>query len=302
MEHLPPGWAALIADYAAHLGSERGLSAHTVRAYSTDLKELAAHVDVEARRVNLSKLRGWLAHMDEEGAAPSTLQRRVACVRGFFAWAERSGFLDTNPAGRLKAPKKRRTLPKVVSSTAMSTTFASAETRVAEDDDPMAVRDLAMIELLYSSGLRVSELCSAELRDVDWERRSLTVAGKGGKHRAVPIGAPAVRALERWLAVRGEIATGESPDTIFLGARGGRLDPRVARRVVHAATGAAGAGNDVGPHGLRHAMATHLIEGGADLRSVQEMLGHASVATTQIYTHVTSERLRSAFEQAHPRA
>lgn len=302
VEELPPGWSGLLDEYAAHLAADRGLSDHTVRAYSTDLRELARHVDVEPRRVNLSKLRGWLAAMDEHGAAASTLQRRVACVRGFFAWATRDGHLAENPAARLKAPKKRRSLPKVLSSAAVSTTLASAEARAGEDDDPIAVRDLALIELLYSSGLRVSELCGLTLADVDRERRSITVLGKGGKQRAVPVGGPALAALEAWLRARPTVATEASPDTVFLGARGGVLDPRVARRVVHEATAAVGPGSEIGPHGLRHAMATHLIEGGADLRSVQEMLGHASVATTQIYTHVTSERLRQAYQQAHPRA
>lgn len=299
---LPPGWSALLDDYAAHLEAERGLSPHTVRAYGTDLRELAAFVDVEPSRVTLSRLRSWLGRMGDDGAATATVQRRVACVRGFFAWAVREGILSTDPAVRLKAPKRQRRLPKVLPAGAVNETLAAAEMRAAEDEDPVAVRDLAIIELLYSSGLRVSELCTIQLRDVDRDRRSVSVLGKGGKQRTVPLGAPALRAIDAWLAVRGLVSTPSSPDTIFLGARGGALDPRVARRVVHDATAAAGPGAEIGPHGLRHAMATHLLEGGADLRSVQEMLGHSSVATTQIYTHVTSERLREAFKQAHPRA
>ncbi|WP_040284135.1 tyrosine recombinase XerC [Tessaracoccus massiliensis] len=299
---LPPGWAALIEDYAAHLDAERGLSAHTVRAYSTDLRELAIFADVEPGRITVSRLRSWLGAMGDDGAAASTVQRRVACVRGFFAWAAREGVVETDPAVRLKAPKRQRRLPKVLAAGAVSETLAAAEGRAAEADDPIALRDLALIELLYSSGLRVSELCSLTLLDIDRDRRSVSVLGKGGKHRTVPLGLPALRAIDAWLGVRGQVSTPLSPETVFLGARGGALDPRVARRVVHAATAAAGPGAEIGPHGLRHAMATHLLEGGADLRSVQEMLGHASVATTQIYTHVTSERLREAFRQAHPRA
>ncbi|MBB1484872.1 tyrosine recombinase XerC [Tessaracoccus sp. MC1865] len=296
------GWSALLDDYAAHLGAERGLSPHTVRAYATDLRDLATFADVAPGEVTLSTLRAWLGVMRDDGAAASTLQRRVACVRGFFAWAVREGVVGADPAVRLKAPKRQRRLPRVLASGAVSETLAAAENRAAEDGDPIAVRDLALVEVLYSSGLRVSEVCTLTLRDVDRERRSVSVLGKGGKQRTVPLGLPALRAVEAWLRVRSAVSTPSSPDTVFLGARGGALDPRVARRVVHEATAAAGPGAEIGPHGLRHAMATHLIEGGADLRSVQEMLGHASVATTQIYTHVTSERLREAFRQAHPRA
>ena len=299
---LSPGWDSLIADYALHLGAERGLSDHTVRAYRGDLRDLALRCGVEPSGVTLPVLRGWLADMADDGASAATIQRRVASARGFFAWAGGEGLLREDPAARLKAPRRGRRLPRVPTGAAMDTTFASAETRVAEEGDAIAVRDLALLEVAYSSGLRVSELCCLRISDVDRGRGAVRVLGKGGKERTVPIGAPALRALDDWLARRHEVAAATSPDTVFIGARGGLLDPRVARRVVHEATRAAGAGAEVGPHGLRHAMATHLIEGGADLRSVQEMLGHSSVATTQIYTHVSSERVRSAYRQAHPRA
>lgn len=300
---LPPGWSALIDDYAAHLDAERGLSRHTVRAYRTDLTDLASHADVSPTRVTLPRLRSWLSAMTDAGAAPATIQRRVACVHGFFAWAHREGMVPENPAARLTAPKRRRRLPRVPSRSDVLTSLDAIAARLGEgNDDAVTRRDLALVETLYSSGLRVSEACTLRLRDVDRERRCLTVAGKGGKQRTVPLGLPALRAIDGWLAVRAKLVRPDSPDTVFLGARGGALDPRVARRVVHAATGAAGRAAETGPHGLRHAMATHLVEGGADLRSVQEILGHSSVATTQIYTHVTSERLRQAFRQAHPRA
>ena len=294
-------WEALIEEYTEHLATDRGLSPHTVRAYGADLRLLAAHTD-DPRAVTLTTLRTWLADMADEGTAASSIQRRVACVRGFFAWAAREGFIDDDPALRLVAPKRSRRLPKVLSHWEIDDIMASATTRLAESDDPLAARDRAIVELLYSSGLRISELTSIKIRDVDAEHRTVRVMGKGAKERSVPMGAPAASAVAAWLERRDEVATLRSPDTLFLGARGGALDPRVARRVVHAATAAAGPGAEVGPHGLRHAMATHLLDGGADLRSVQEMLGHASVATTQIYTHVTSERLRQAFQQAHPRA
>lgn len=303
---LTPGWAALLDDYGVHLGQERGLSEHTVRAYRTDLTDLARHADVDPARITLPRLRGWLAAMVDGGAAPATVQRRVACARGFFAWACAEGHLAADPASRLAAPKRRQRLPHVPGRGEVETGIRALEARTVEEADPVrkavALRDLALVEVLYSSGLRVSEACSLRMAEVDRQRRAVAVLGKGGKQRTVPLGQPALRALDAWLESRHLLADADSPDTVFLGERGGSLDPRVARRVVHAATGAAGRGAETGPHGLRHAMATHLIEGGADLRSVQEMLGHSSVATTQIYTHVTSERLRAAYKQAHPRA
>lgn len=301
MANHDAGWRAVIEEYRTHLESDRGLSPHTVRAYLSDLGALAAFVDRPLPEVTLQVLRAWLAGQADAGTAASTIQRRVACVRGFFAWATKvEGLLETDPASRLRAPKRQRLLPRVPSATAVESSLAATQARVDEGEGPVAARDLALVELLYSSGLRISELCGIRLRDLDAERGTLRVLGKGGKERSVPVGAPARRALEAWLAARPELAGEQSPDLVFLGVRGGRLDPRVARRVVHDATRAGG--SEVAPHGLRHAMATHLLEGGADLRSVQEMLGHASVATTQVYTHVTSQRLREAFRQAHPRA
>lgn len=294
-------WDGLLEEYGEHIRSDRGLSDHTASAYLGDLRDLSTFVD-EPAGVTLPRLRAWLADMVARDVATSTIQRRVACVRGFFAWAKRSGFIDDDPAVRLRAPKRNRKLPKVISRTAIDEVMAAATARLAESDEAVAARDLAIIELLYSSGLRVSELVGIELGDVDADHRAVRVLGKGGKERTVPMGVPAARALDGWLARRPEIATATSPSTVFLGVRGGALDPRVARRVVHDATAAAGPGAEIAPHGLRHAMATHLLDGGADLRSVQEMLGHSSVATTQLYTHVSSERLREAFRQAHPRA
>ncbi len=300
--NLSPGWSALLDDYAAHLSAERGLSQHTVRAYRADLIDLATHVEVSPGQVTLGRLRAWLAAQGDAGIASATLARRVACAHGFFAWAKREGYVETDPAIRLKAPQRRRRLPRVLDQSAVGTVLASSTRKAEEDGDAIAVRDLALLELLYSSGLRVSEVCSLKLADIDRDRHALSVLGKGGKQRTVPVGVPAMRAVDAWLSRRPEVATETSPNTVFLGARGGALDPRVARRAVHNATSVAGAGLEIGPHGLRHAMATHLIEGGADLRSVQEMLGHSSVATTEVYTHVTAERLRQAFRQAHPRA
>lgn len=292
-------WEDAIAQYHDHLVADRGLSRHTVRAYLGDLRALAGFAPAGPAAVSLQGLRAWLAQLVDDGAAPATLQRRVACVRGFFAWAAAEGWAPHDPASRLRSPKRERRLPTVPTAAAVTESLAATQARV-EEEGPLAARDLALVELLYSSGLRVSEACGLRVDQLDAERGTARVLGKGGKERSVPVGGPARRALAAWLAQRPCIATPDSPPLVFLGARGGALDPRVARRVVHAATRAAG--SDTGPHGLRHAMATHMLEGGADLRSVQEILGHASVATTQVYTHVSSERLRDAFRQAHPRA
>ena len=292
-------WAEVVAEYQNHLEAERGLSSNTVRAYMTDLASLASSAQVPLGQVTLTHLRSWLAEQADSGAEPATLQRRVSCARGFFAWAHREGLVVSSPAARLRTPRQPRSLPEVPTETQMDGTISFLAS-AAVGGDPVALRDVALVELLYASGLRISEACGLGLRDVDFENSTVRVLGKGDKERTVPMGAPARRALDAWLAVRDRVAGPASPPRVFLGARGGGLDPRVARRVVHAATAAGGA--SVGPHALRHAMATHLLAGGADLRSVQELLGHASVATTQRYTHVTNERLRAAFRQAHPRA
>lgn len=292
------GWEALLAEYNDHLALSRRLSGNTVRAYSSDLKQMAGALACPAGDVTLQRLRGWLAGLLEDGAASSTIQRRVAAARGFFAWATEQEFIGEDPAIRLRSPKRSRRLPVVPGQRNVEEALESTQARAGEG--PLAVRDLAILEVLYGGGIRVAELCSLAMADVDEERGLLRVVGKGDKQRSVPLGAPARRSLVAWRLVRTTLAGPESGDALFVGARGRRIDPRVVRRVVHEATRAGGA--EVGPHGLRHAMATHLLEGGADLRSVQEILGHASVATTQMYTHVSAERLRAAFRQAHPRA
>jgi integrase/recombinase XerC len=323
-EDLGRDFAALVEDYGRHLQLQRELSAHTVRAYRADVTGLLRHLRrlglTSLDEVTVRSLRSWLAHEQTRGQARSTLQRRSAAARVFFAWAQQSGRAATNPASTLRSPRKERSLPPT-----LDQAHAVAMLDRARADPPAAgdcsegapgpsassdhrsqaveCRDVAMLEVLYATGVRVSELCGLDLADVDAERRVLRVLGKGRKERSVPVGLPALRALERWLSEgRPEIATAASRAAVFLGERGQRIDPRVVRRVVHAALARVEGAPDLGPHGLRHAMATHLLEGGADLRSVQEILGHASLATTQIYTHVTDERLRQAYAQAHPRA
>lgn len=305
---LPPRLAEVIADFRRYLQSERGNSAHTVRAYLGDVSSLLTRLvddhgaDAGLDAVDLQLLRRWLAAQVAAGASRSSLARRGAAARTFTAWAARTGRMAADPGPRLASPRPRRTLPAVLRKDQIAAALAASASG-AEQADPVALRDHAIVELLYATGVRVSELCGLDLDGIDSGRRLLRVLGKGGKERAVPFGVPAGRALDAWL-VRGRpaLVNATSPPAVFLGARGRRLDPRTARRVVHDAVGSVPGAPDVGPHGLRHSAATHLLEGGADLRSVQELLGHATLATTQLYTHVTVDRLKAIHDRSHPRA
>jgi integrase/recombinase XerC len=361
--------AAVVADFERHLTLERGLSAHTVRAYTGDVVSLLDHLDPDqaatdsastagahaggatlpaseppvsgapaadlpgtdlpgtdragtdragaaragperdrAERVgglaglDLAAMRSWLAELLGEGVSRSTLARRSAAARTFTAWATRQGLLAVDPGPRLAAPRHHRVLPSVLRPDQATAALAAAESGAVEGD-PVALRDQAVLELLYATGVRVSELCGLDVDDVDYSRRVIRVLGKGQRERVVPFGIPAERALQRWQREgRGRLAVARSTPAFFLGAKGGRLDPRTARRVVHDAVGSVPGAADMGPHGLRHSAATHLLEGGADLRSVQELLGHATLATTQLYTHVTVERLKAIHDRTHPRS
>jgi integrase/recombinase XerC len=312
-----------VAAFERHLRSERSLSEHTVRAYLGDIRSLLTHASRQGASspsdLGLAELRGWLAIQHESGAARTTLARRGAAARAFTAFAHRHGWLATDPGPQLGTLKTRRVLPHVLRQDEMAamltgleqaarqaeaaTGAASATRAEAAAEAALILRDAAVLELFYATGIRVSELCGLDPGHFDHGRRTVRVRGKGDKERTVPVGAPALRAVTRWLdAGRPVLATAASGPALFLGARGGRLDPRAARRIVHDRLREAGASRDTGPHGLRHSAATHLLEGGADLRSVQEILGHSSPATTQIYTHVSIERLKSSYRQAHPRA
>jgi len=301
MPELAPGPAAALEAFLQHLALERGRSEHTVRAYRGDLVSLLEGLE-ELEGLDLAWLRRWLAAGHEAGLGRSTLARRAAAARSFTAWAHRSGRMPTDPGVRLASPRARRSLPVVPTAEETSAALEAAGHGAAEEH-PIALRDLLVLELLYATGIRVAELCGLDLDDVDPSRRALRVVGKGNRERTVVYGLPASDALRRWLTVgRPALARSGSPPALLLGARGGRLDPRVARRVVHEALTAVPGAPDVGPHGLRHAAATHMLERGADLRYVQELLGHAKLATTQLYTQVTVERLKVVHEQAHPRA
>ncbi|MGH8963577.1 MAG: tyrosine recombinase XerC [Jatrophihabitantaceae bacterium] len=300
---LPTSMAEAVDAYERHLRLELNRSAHTVRAYVGDVVGLLDHLArLGGRRVgdlDLATLRGWLAIQRNRGAARTTLARRSAALRTFSAWACRSGLADTDPGQLLSSPRAHRTLPAVLH------VDEAAAAMQADPPEPTALgrRDRVIVELLYATGVRVSELTGLDVDDVDRERRVLRVLGKGAKERTVPYGLAAERALDDWLrAGRPELAREGSGAALLLGARGARIDPRTVRTVVHRRVASVAGAPDLGPHGLRHSAATHLLDGGADLRTVQELLGHASLATTQIYTHVSVERLRSVYAQAHPRA
>jgi len=299
-------WAGEIAEFCRHLELARNASAHTVRAYRGDLLALAAYADAVGlsapASITVRDLRAWLGEQSARGAARGTLARRTASIRAFYAWARRTGRVVDDPAVRLAAPRRQRTLPGVLKADQAGAMLGIAQV-AADDDDPVRLRNLAILELLYGSAIRVGELVALDVDDLDLDQRLMRVLGKGGKERTVPYGIPARDAVRDWLRRgRPRLSGSASGPAAFLGRRGARVDPREVRRVVHAMVAHVPDAPDLGPHGLRHSAATHLLEGGADLRSVQELLGHASLGTTQIYTHVSAERLRSSYEQAHPRA
>ena len=303
---LPEAMSLVLADYERHLVSERDLTPHTVRAYLGDISAMLEHAvrlgHHDLTTIDLRSLRSWLARQQTLGRARTTLARRATAVRVFTAWAQRRGYVETDAGALLGSPKARRSLPPALRADEVRDLLAAAAS-AADDGSPRGLRDVAMLELLYATGIRVGELCGLDVDDVDRERRVVRVLGKGRKERTVPFGVPAERAHEAWVT-RGRpvlVVEGSGP-ALFLGARGGRVDQRAVRAVVHHRLTDVPGAPDLGPHGLRHTAATHLLEGGADLRSVQELLGHASLATTQIYTHVTTDRLRQAYRQAHPRA
>ena len=295
---------AVLDEFDQYLELECGRSAHTRRAYLGDLRSLGEFLgpDAPLAELTLPVLRSWLAQQAGQGTARSTLSRRTSAIKTFTAWAQRRGLLAIDPAARLQTPKAHRTLPAVLRQDQAAEAMDALNSG-AQQGDPMALRDRLIVEMLYATGIRVSELCGLDIDDVDTGRRVLRVLGKGNKQRTVPFGEPASAALTAWLARgRPALAVPTSGPALLLGARGRRLNPRQARTVVHQTMSAVDGAPDIGPHGLRHSAATHLLEGGADLRVVQELLGHSSLATTQLYTHVTVSRLRAVHDQAHPRA
>lgn len=312
----------LLDAFARALDLQRGCSVHTVRAYVGDVTallaflagpplparsaapevpfDLDATVDLDAV-LDLAALRRWLAAQSGAGAARATIARRAAAARAFCTWAHREGHLSHDVGARLLSPSPENRLPQVLS-VAGAEAVLDAAAQHASGGEPIALRDHAVLELLYATGVRVSELSGVGVEDADLNERILRVLGKGGKERIVPFGVPAARAVETWLRRgRPAMVTPASTAALFLGARGGRMGVRAIREVVLRAGAEAGA-EGLAPHAVRHSAATHLLSGGSDLRTVQEVLGHASLATTQRYTHISNERLRAAYRQAHPRA
>ena len=297
--------ANLIAQYEEHLVLVRNLSDNSIRGYVSDLNSLLDHINKlgvrEFKDLELKHIRSWLAYLQTNGASRSTLARRIVSVRAFTYWAASQGWISTDIGAALEIPKPHRKLPEVLNKNEALTVVEAMQVKAAEEPSAANIRDLAIIEVLYASGIRISELCGLNISDIDFSRNTLRVLGKGSKERVVPLGIPAVTALQNYLnSARKDFANVKSKEAVFLGARGKRIDQRMARGVVYDAMSAIG--SRMSPHGLRHTAATHLLEGGADLRTVQEILGHSSLATTQIYTHVSPERLKEAYQQAHPRA
>ncbi|MCU1519240.1 MAG: recombinase XerC [Pseudarthrobacter sp.] len=305
-QELPPALDQAAAAFGKYLAGERARSEHTVRAYLADVRSLLAHAAAEGVTglpgLELGTLRRWLGAQSEAGASRSTLARRSATARSFTSWAMREELVTTDPSLRLKAPRKDKSLPGVLQAQQVNRLLAGLEEAAAEGA-PLAVRNRAMVELLYATGVRVGELAGMDVDSLDPDRRTLRVVGKGNKERTVPYGVPAAVAVDDWLRRgRPRLATEHRGAALFLGSRGNRVDQRQVRAVVKDLFDALGDTSATGPHALRHSAATHLLDGGADLRAVQEILGHSSLATTQIYTHVSVDRLRKSYQQAHPRA
>ncbi|MDQ3734476.1 MAG: tyrosine recombinase XerC [Actinomycetota bacterium] len=309
-DELPTALAAALEDFLGWLTLTRNLSPHTIRAYRSDIRALLRHLSRHGEQdlggLDLGVLRSWLAQLQTLGAARSTLARKGAAARTFTAYARGRGLIPADPGARLASPRPHRSLPQVLNTVQIRAVMDAAERQPSGPDilsGALAVRDRLVLELLYGCGIRVGELVGLDVGDIDDERRVLRVFGKGSKERVTPYGLPAQHALDDYRNLaRPALVRPSSPSALLLGRSGGRLGQREARRIVHSAIAGVPDTPDIGPHGLRHSAATHVLEGGADLRSVQELLGHASLATTQIYTHVSAERLKAVYRQAHPRA
>jgi integrase/recombinase XerC len=302
---MPNDLSYYIEQFAAELSVGKGFSSNTVKAYVSDVSDLQAYMEsknqTEVEDLDLELVRDWLWRASEKGLTKTTLARKSAAVRAFTAWLHRNGRLDSDPGLKLRSPKASRSLPKVLSREAMSVIFEKLEP-LATVDSPSAVQDLLMIELLYGSGIRVSELVGLNLEDIDYGRKILRVTGKGNKQRMVPYSDPAGEALASWIRLgRIQFENEVSQNALLITTRGKRVGVRQVYALVASLLSETAVGQ-AGPHALRHSAATHLLDGGADLRAVQELLGHSSLATTQIYTHVSVDRLKQGYLKAHPRA
>lgn len=305
---VPDAWVSYVQNFSEYLTVNRGLSPHTVRAYISDVNQclhtLALRGTANLREIDVTDLRGWLAHTSRQ-LSKTSLARKIVAVRAFFTYLADRDVIGSNPAATLMSPKLDKPLPHVLNAEEATELMTMADTQKNSNPKTEAelLRNAAMLEVLYATGMRVAELTGLDLNDLEMESRTVRVHGKGGKDRVVPFGGPAHKALQEWIGVRGRplLATAATGNAVFVGTRGGRINQRQVREIVHREAGAAGV-PDISPHALRHSAATHLLDGGADLREVQEMLGHSSLSTTQRYTHVSIEQLRQRYKQAFPRA
>ena len=302
---MPTEFAYLLEEFASELTVGKGFSANTVKAYVSDVSDLQTFMESKSQNqiedLDLEILRDWLWRASEKGLTKTTLARKSAAVRAFTAWLHKQNKIQSDPGLKLRSPKASRTLPKVVSREAMSGIFDKLEP-LAVRDNPSGIQDLLMVELLYGSGIRVSELVGLNLEDIDYGRKILKVTGKGNKQRMVPYSDPASDALAKWISEgRAQFENEVSKNALLITSRGKRVGVRQVYALVASLLGDTAVGQ-AGPHALRHSAATHLLDGGADLRAVQELLGHSSLATTQIYTHVSVDRLKQGYLKAHPRA
>ncbi len=294
----------LLLDFLAYLEFERGLSRNTLEAYRSDLLQFGRFLDerkgtaTEARGADISDFLTALPGCDGRSASPATVHRKSACLRSFYRHLRREGVIDSDPTAAVTAPRRGRRLPQVLSRGEVNRLLEQPKGTA-----PAALRDRALLELMYACGLRASEAIGLEVADVDLEAQVLRARGKGSKERVVPVGRTAAEAVRHYLE-RGRAAlVGERLEThLFVNFRGGMLTRQGLYKIVRRHAVSAGLGDKMSPHTLRHTFATHLLAGGCDLRSVQEMLGHADVATTQLYTHLSSERLKDVYFRAHPRA
>lgn len=299
----------MIDAWGVYLRANLAVSEHTLRAYVSDLRSFTTYCQVDELStenirsvVTLRAIRAWLASLVQQGKSRSTISRRTASIRSFTAWAYRRGYLDSDPGLLVTSARGDQKLPQVQTPSDTAELLSYAATRTREENSPAAIRDWTILETIYATGIRVSEVCSLDTTSIDQQGMTLRVIGKGNKERVVPFTRACLSALQAWLSHgRPSLAIPEAGRALFVGDKGRRIDPRVIRSMIHRMCAQAGV-RDLAPHALRHTAATHILAGGADLRAVQEMLGHSSLQTTQRYTHVDAQRLSAIYKQAHPRA
>ena len=299
----------MIDAWGVYLRANLAVSEHTLRAYASDLRAFIVYCQVDELStenirsvVTLRAIRAWLASLVQQGKSRSTISRRTASIRSFTAWAYRRGYLDSDPGLLVTSARGDQKLPQVQTPSDTAELLSYAATRAREENSPAAICDWAILETIYATGIRVSEVCSLDTTSIDQQGMTLRVIGKGNKERVVPFTRACLSALQAWLSHgRPSLAIPEAGRALFVGDKGRRIDPRVIRAMIHRMCAQAGV-RDLAPHALRHTAATHILAGGADLRAVQEMLGHSSLQTTQRYTHVDAQRLSAIYKQAHPRA